>query len=43
MHMEILMSFVGKNQIYKLNLECNNIRDLGTQIIMKHLLNNNTL
>ncbi|CAD8112195.1 unnamed protein product [Paramecium sonneborni] len=43
MHMEILMSFVGKNQIYKLNLENNNIRDLGSQIIMKHLLNNNTL
>ncbi|CAK65071.1 unnamed protein product (macronuclear) [Paramecium tetraurelia] len=43
MHMEVLMAFASKNQIYKLNLENNNIRDLGCQIIMKHLLTNNTL
>jgi len=29
LHMEILMMFINKNQIYKLNLDNNNIRDSG--------------
>ncbi|CAD8166448.1 unnamed protein product [Paramecium pentaurelia] len=42
-HMDILMSFINKNQIAKINLEKNNIRDQGCKIIMKYLMNNNTL
>lgn len=42
-HMDILLSYVNKNNLYKINLEQNFIRDQGCSIIMKHLMNNHSL
>ncbi|CAD8117348.1 unnamed protein product [Paramecium sonneborni] len=42
-HMDVLMNYINKNQISKINLEKNNIRDQGCKIIVKYLMNNNTL
>ncbi|CAD8157226.1 unnamed protein product [Paramecium octaurelia] len=42
-HVDTLMSYINKNLILKLNLEQNLLRDQGCNMIMKHLMNNNTL
>ncbi|CAD8078083.1 unnamed protein product [Paramecium primaurelia] len=42
-HIDTLMAYINKNLILKLNLEQNLLRDQGCNILMKHLMNNNTL